>query len=692
MARFALVSTAIFVLVLMFASFIQADIPQLISFQGKLYNGDGNPLTGQHEITFRIYNVETGGAHVWLETINVDCDNGLYTVILGQTALINLDFDGQYWLGVQVTGDDELSPRYRLVSVPTAFRAQVANQVSWTNLTDVPAGFADGTDDVGAAGGVSQIDAGTGIDVTNPTGPTATVAADIGTGADQVAAGDHDHDSDYVNEGQVNSITTGMIVNGTIQQEDLSFTPGADGDWTMNGDDIYRESGNVGIGTTSPAYSLHIRKVNTGNWIAGIHNMGSGTGDHGLVVRADGGDPFLVQSGTANVLNAKQNGYVGIGTNSPDAGLHVVGPGWPASFLFIDANGGNYDTGIRLLDSGVTRWHLFNDHALGDVLRIEPEDSYGSLPIAILQNGNVGIGTTSPESKLDVVGSSSNSIVKVTNTNSSGHGVHCSYAGSAGEGFLCYSGGPRNAGVCGRTTDATGVYGSANIGTGVYGESDAGWGVYGKSDSNHGVHGESSSGTGVSGESSTGNAGYFLAKSDNPSEALVIFSAGSGDLIEARTPGFLFSDVEFRVTNNGNVQADGSYTSPAADFAELVEANGKFEPGDVLVIGSNGNFCLSNEPNSPLVAGIYSARPGFVGGASTEEDENDGKIPMAINGFVPCKVTMENGNVRPGDLLVSSSTPGHAMKAVNPKPGTIVAKALESSDSDGLIKVLVALQ
>ena len=59
----------------------------------------------------------------------------------------------------------------------------------------------------------------------------------IGTGADDVAAGDHNHDSDYspaghkhdadyVNEGQANSITSDMIVNGTIQEEDLSFTPG----------------------------------------------------------------------------------------------------------------------------------------------------------------------------------------------------------------------------------------------------------------------------------------------------------------------------------------------------------------------------------------------------------------------------------------------------------------------------------
>jgi len=62
--------------------------------------------------------------------------------------------------------------------------------------------FPDGSTQTTAAQGVvSQIDAGTGIVVTDPTGPTAMVAADVGTGADQVAAGDHDHDDDYVDDG-----------------------------------------------------------------------------------------------------------------------------------------------------------------------------------------------------------------------------------------------------------------------------------------------------------------------------------------------------------------------------------------------------------------------------------------------------------------------------------------------------------
>ncbi len=58
-----------------------------------------------------------------------------------------------------------------------------------------------------------------------------------------------------------------------------------------------------------------------------------------------------------------------------------------------------------------------------------------------------------------------------------------------------------------------------------------------------------------------------------------------------------------------------------------------------------------------------------------------------------CKVDAGYGSVRPGDLLTTSPTPGHAMLALDPRPGTILGKALESLDAGtGLIKVLVMLR
>jgi hypothetical protein len=68
---------------------------------------------------------------------------------------------------------------------------------------------------------------------------------------------------------------------------------------------------------------------------------------------------------------------------------------------------------------------------------------------------------------------------------------------------------------------------------------------------------------------------------------------------------------------------------------------------------------------------------------------------MAMVGIVPTKVTAENGSIHKGDLLVSSSTPGYAMKGTdrNRMLGAVLGKAMGSLDSGtGVIQVLVTLQ
>ena len=98
--------------------------------------------------------------------------------------------------------------------------------------------------------------------------------------------------------------------------------------------------------------------------------------------------------------------------------------------------------------------------------------------------------------------------------------------------------------------------------------------------------------------------------------------------------------------------------------------------------------------------GVYSTDPAFVGGAGDNFDI-EGKIPVGITGIAPVKASAENGPIVPGDLLTSSSLPGHAMKAgavtidevTFHRPGTILGKALEPLDEGtGVISVLVALQ
>jgi hypothetical protein len=71
-----------------------------------------------------------------------------------------------------------------------------------------------------------------------------------------------------------------------------------------------------------------------------------------------------------------------------------------------------------------------------------------------------------------------------------------------------------------------------------------------------------------------------------------------------------------------------------------------------------------------------------------------GTIQLTMSGVVPVKASAENGPIQPGDLLVSSSTPGYAMRAgPNPPQGTVIGKALQAlAEGLGLIQILATLQ
>src|SRR5579871_2273848 len=98
-----------------------------------------------------------------------------------------------------------------------------------------------------------------------------------------------------------------------------------------------------------------------------------------------------------------------------------------------------------------------------------------------------------------------------------------------------------------------------------------------------------------------------------------------------------------------------------------------------------------------MVAGIYSTKPGLLGTTHHIDDPNgrSGEVPLAIVGIVPCKVSAENGPIARGDLLVTSSRPGYAMRGTDRARmlGAVVGKALEPlPDGSGMIQVLVTLQ
>ncbi len=159
---------------------------------------------------------------------------------------------------------------------------------------------------------------------------------------------------------------------------------------------------------------------------------------------------------------------------------------------------------------------------------------------------------------------------------------------------------------------------------------------------------------------------------------------------------------------NGSLRftADGSVQTTAwtgvlcgGDYAEAVNASGpkkSYEPGDVLVLteGNDDEVQKSTGPYSTLVAGIFATKPGVIGRReSLPKDAQE--LPMAMVGIVPTKVTTENGPIRKGDLLVTSSAAGYAMKGTDRSRmlGAVIGKSMGSLDEGtGMIEVLVTLQ
>ena len=97
-----------------------ADVPKYISFQGELTDSAGTRIATPVSATFKLYNVSTGGASIWTEAQTVSPDQGITNVSLGTVTPFNLPFDTQYWLGIQVGTDAEMSPRMKLQATPYA--------------------------------------------------------------------------------------------------------------------------------------------------------------------------------------------------------------------------------------------------------------------------------------------------------------------------------------------------------------------------------------------------------------------------------------------------------------------------------------------------------------------------------------------------------------------------------------------
>jgi len=134
------------------------------------------------------------------------------------------------------------------------------------------------------------------------------------------------------------------------------------------------------------------------------------------------------------------------------------------------------------------------------------------------------------------------------------------------------------------------------------------------------------------------------------------------------------------------------------DCAEDFEVDGgsAVQPGSVLRIADDGRLHVADQPYDRRVAGIISGagdtRPGIV---LARDPLRRDRVPVALAGRVNCWVDASYGAIATGDLLTTSATPGHAMRAGDPSLsfGSVIGKALKPlAHGTGLVPVLVSLQ
>ena len=139
---------------------------------------------------------------------------------------------------------------------------------------------------------------------------------------------------------------------------------------------------------------------------------------------------------------------------------------------------------------------------------------------------------------------------------------------------------------------------------------------------------------------------------------------------------------------NGFFYASKIFNAVYNDLAELFEKediNETIEPGDVICCGSNNKFTKSKKENDNTVVGVVSDTYGhLLGGTGNKEKDETEFVPIGLSGRVNVKVI---GDIKKGDLLVTSNISGVAKKCENFIPGIVIGKALQDHSGNNIDRI-----
>lgn len=266
----------------------------------------------------------------------------------------------------------------------------------------------------------------------------------------------------------------------------------------------------------------------------------------------------------------------------------------------------------------------------------------GNTYLGTASTSNVGIGTTSPSTKLHVYSDDGNTPVTLTQN-----------FGGANAAFT----------ALGITEGAS--FGVTSLGAYVTSSSNT---IFYNNTSNETIRITTAGNVGI------GNAAPTHKLSVNGTAA-ISSSLQVADITTGAntTPG--------TITGNWTLTTGSRMQATYADLAEYYEADDIYEPGTVLMFGGDKEVTLA-EDGTPRVAGVVSTNPAYVMNSTCP-----GLLTaIALQGRVPCKV---RGKISKGDMLISGGN-GFARPNQFPSMGTVIGKALQDFDGyEGIIEVAV---
>jgi hypothetical protein len=419
-----------------------------------------------------------------------------------------------------------------------------------------------------------------------------------------------------------------------------------------------------------------------------------------ITITPNGNTMTIASTGAGYSSITELNGNIGIGTESPVSKLDVRG--WftldtgTSPVLFTAADGGEQNRFLQLINSPVHR--SASGLKAGGVLVADDYNFAQPGKNNLIVKGTLGIGTPTPASELHIRGLNP----FITLSTAAGANAYIQNSG----GHLVFK--PTGSGYS--TAAMVMQANTLNVGIGS---------------TNPQAKLEVASGSGdilrlIGYEPFItlfdSHHGYTPTYIQNAGGSIVFKPSGFGSccaamVMQATTGnvGIGTSAPQAKLDVVGQTRTQSLQITGGADFAENFDVNVETTGDEELAAKVEAGMVVSIDPTSPgklrlsahaydrRVAGIISGAGGVKPGMMMSQEGTlaDGKHPVALSGRVYCWVDASQGAVEPGDLLTTSSTPGHAMKATDPAKaqGAIIGKAMTGlKEGKGLALVLITLQ